>query len=199
LKKYKPKKLLGHKKMKNTRDYLFAVCLIAMVGLSGCSGTETGVKVTLKQVIPITPTTTIEISKSIENISTIVETPSQNYVLENTQFAIPFQIENKDNSDYSNVAIRLKIESNLLEIAYPYSYSGQPLSQLQNGFYSVGTNLLARQTNQFLLIGKVGNLPMNLTSAELNFEVELYSMSTNQPIANTLSKEKIKICKQANC
>jgi hypothetical protein len=183
--------------MKNKRDYLFAVCLITIIGLSGCSGTETGVKVTLKQVIPITPTTTIEISKSIENITTIINAPFQSYVPENTQFAIPFKVENKDNSDYKNVVIKLSIESPILETAYPYSYSGQPLNQVQTGFYSIGTDLLAKQTNDFLLIGKVGNLPMNLTSGELVFDVQLYS--ENQPINNTISREKIKICKQTGC
>lgn len=171
-----------------------------MVFLSGCFNESTGVDIKLKQVIPLTPTTSIEITKNL-NFSNIDAGSPQDYIIANSKFRIPIDIKNNNRVDYDQVYIRVIKDSPIISNLLLYSYSGKPFETPQEGFFKFDNKLIARQSNELTLVGEVADLPLNLTQGSMDFSLGLYQLNQSQyvPIPDSFHNYKLKICKTPSC
>jgi hypothetical protein len=193
------------------KQFIVMCLILALVcGLCGCVSNETstrtptstkigtGMNITIKQAIPINPSASIELSKPI-NLSNLSTGKPLAYLLENAFFEIPFDIQNNNKFDYDNVLIKVSLQSPMIQNMSLYSYSGSPLTRREDGTFSMDSKSISRQTNSLLLIGKIGNLPGNLSSGEFYLGIELYNSTLDQQIPNAYAKKKLKVCKQNDC
>jgi hypothetical protein len=152
--------------------------------VTGCVQEDETVEIKIKQVIPLSPTTTIEITKDL-NFDQIDAGKPQDYVTVNSKFRIPIEIENKNNTDYDNVYIKVDQGSDLLNNFLLYSYSGKPLEQIEDNTFKFDNKLLAKQKNELTFVGQVGKLQNNLKEGTIEFTVIIYqgdSLGNKYPI-----------------
>ena len=72
---------------------LLILSAIFLLGIDGCNELDqSGVKVTLKQIIPLSATTRIEITKTINMSELMQYTSSQDYLIEDSNFYVPIEI-----------------------------------------------------------------------------------------------------------
>ncbi|MCK5590742.1 MAG: hypothetical protein KAI72_02180 [Candidatus Pacebacteria bacterium] len=181
------------------RNAFITILVGTILLVSGCTEQE-GVEVTLKQVIPITPTTSIEITKNLD-FNEIDEDKPQNYIIEKSKFRIPVEIKNNNKVDYDDVYIRINKTSDIITKLLLYSYSGEPFKMSQEEYFKFNNKLIAKQTNELTLVGEVRNLPSDLTQGTIKFSLGLYQLNQGKliPIANSLHEYELKICKTTDC
>lgn len=178
--------------------------LILIISFSGCVE-NTGVDVQIKQVIPLAPGTTIEITKEIANdldFNVLDNGKPQDYALTNTVFRIPITIENNEKRDFDNVSIQVMKDSQFIDDFVLYSLSGKAFERTDDGFFKFDTKLLASQTNEVTIVGRVGDLPMNFTEAKIEYTVTLYEETESgqkSPIKNSQRRHKLIFCKPDSC
>ena len=163
------------------KKHYIVFVLILIISFSGCVE-DTGVDVQIKQVIPLAPGTTIEMTKDIAknlDFNILDYGKSQDYILTNTIFRIPITIENHEKRDFDNVFIQVRKDSQFIDDFLLYSLSGKAFERTNDGFFKLDTKLLASQTNKVTIVGQVGDLPMNFTEAKIEIIVTLYEETEN--------------------
>lgn len=181
----------------NLNKFMFIIVMISIISISGCINEDVEIKIT--QVIPITPTTKIEISKpiSIGDIKDVLATGNRNYILSNNKFQVSIELNNNKDEDFNNVRIRINTDSDLVETLYPYSPSGLPLKELEKGYYDFGSRLLAHQKNELFLFGKIKELPSNLITGTLKISISIYNETDYQ--ISDLKDHELKVCRNIDC
>ncbi len=171
---------------------------ILLILVSGCASSDVEIK--FKQVIPISPYTFVEISKSI-NFNNVTPNLQSNYVLEKSQFYLPVDISNIKSNDYEKVLFGVTVDSGLIKKTHLYLPSGTPLRQPQQGFFEFDNKLLSGQTNEFRLVGEVVELGQNLSQGILNIKLVAYVQNGTNfiPIPNSHAQYELKICKNIKC
>lgn len=181
------------------RKILLILLLGIVLLLTGCPE-PSGVDIKLKQVIPITPTTSIEITKQLDFSQIDIGGP-KDYILANSKFRIPIEIKNYNKIDYENVYIKVIKDSSIISNLLLYSYSGKPFENPKEGYFKFDNKLISMQTNELALLGEVGNLPLNLTQGTMDFSLALYQLNQTQLvyIPESSHQYKLKICKTSTC
>lgn len=184
----------------NKWGFIIILFLSMLLIINGGCIEEAGIDIKLKQIIPITPTTSIEITKNL-NFNDIDIGRPQNYIVANSKFRIPIEIKNYNKIDYDEVYIRIIKDSPLIKNLLLYSYSGKAFETPQEGFFKFDNKLIAKQSNELAIVGEVGDLPLNLTQGIMSFSLELNQLNQSQytPIQDSLHQYQLKICKTSGC
>lgn len=131
--------------------------IILLVLFTGCNGTD-DITINVKQIIPLTPTTFIEVSMPLNTNQSFESFHDkllgiENKIEENKTFAIPIQIENK-NETYYNTKLRLSYNPEYVTVIYPYWNNKQPMKMIDANTFYFDDELTPFSTSKILLVGR---------------------------------------------
>lgn len=177
------------------KSFILILFLLVVIP-SGCiQGDDVDVKI--KQIIPLAPGTSIEISKDLNMSELKFESP-QDDIPTNIYFKIPVEIANNKESDFNTVYIKLLCDSPVLDTLYLYSYSGSPFEKVDENTFKFDTKLLAKQSNEILIMGHANGLQQNLIEGTTQVSLEVYGDNGNGEFPLITNVNKVMTIRETN-
>jgi hypothetical protein len=169
-----------------------------LIIFAGCIESQKDIDVQVKQVVPLTPGCYVEISKDI-NMSNIKFESPQDYIPTNSYFQVPIEISNNIDEDFENIQIVLESDSPIIYNLYLYSYSGHAFEKIGENTFKFDNKLLARQTNEIMIMGQSGFLEQNLIDGSTRFSLRVYGENEKKQYSEIYSSAKVlKISEQSS-